>query len=113
MGAFLLERSGGWSDVEVELVASEDGVGALDHHPPGHPLRSFGSAKELTTAIGAFLDTWNQHPKPFAWVNDADQIRAKIDRHRVTRSQGHATSLSVHVSPLWRHRQKGCPTGSV
>jgi hypothetical protein len=28
-------------------------------------------------------------------------------------TQGHTTPLSVHVTPLWRHRQKGCPTGSV
>ena len=27
--------------------------------------------------------------------------------------QGHTTPLSVHVTPSWRHRQKGCPTGSV
>ncbi|MDX6314084.1 MAG: hypothetical protein QOF44_3548 [Streptomyces sp.] len=55
-------------------------MGALDHHPPGHPLRSFRSVKEFTTAICAFIDTWNQHPKPFTWVKDADQILAKIDR---------------------------------
>ena len=29
---------------------------------------SFRSIKELVTAIGAFIDTWNQHPRPFAWA---------------------------------------------
>jgi hypothetical protein len=55
-------------------------VGALDHHPPGHPPRSFRSVKELTTAIGAFIDTWNQHPSRSPGSRDADQILAKIDR---------------------------------
>ena len=41
---------------------------------------SFTSVKELTTAIGAFIDTWNKHPTPFTWVKDADQILAKIER---------------------------------
>ena len=27
--------------------------------------------------------------------------------------QGHTTLCAVHVTPSWRHRQKGCPTGSV
>ena len=27
---------------------------------------SVTSAKELTIAVGAFIDTWNDHPRPFA-----------------------------------------------
>jgi transposase len=41
---------------------------------------SFTSVKELVAAIGAFIDHWNDHPRPFAWTKDADQILASIDR---------------------------------
>jgi transposase len=33
---------------------------------------SFTSAKELVAAIGAFIEHWNDHPRPFAWIKDAD-----------------------------------------
>jgi hypothetical protein len=41
---------------------------------------SFTSVKELTAAIGAFIDHWNKHPRPFAWAKDADEILASIKR---------------------------------
>jgi transposase len=41
---------------------------------------SFTSVKELVTAIGAFIDSWNQHPRPFAWTKNADEILSKIER---------------------------------
>jgi hypothetical protein len=41
---------------------------------------SFTSVKELTAAIGAFIDGWNDHPRPFAWTKDADEILGKINR---------------------------------
>jgi transposase len=41
---------------------------------------SFTSVRELTSAIGAFIDTWNDHPRPFAWTKDADEILGKIQR---------------------------------
>jgi transposase len=41
---------------------------------------SFTSVKELTTAIGAFIDSWNEHPVPFTWTKDADEILTKIKR---------------------------------
>jgi hypothetical protein len=41
---------------------------------------SFTSVKELVAAIGAFIDSWNDHPRPFAWTKDADEILASIDR---------------------------------
>ena len=41
---------------------------------------SFTSVKELTSAIGAFIDSWNEHPRPFAWTKDADEILGKIQR---------------------------------
>jgi transposase len=41
---------------------------------------SFTSVKELVSAIGAFIDHWNEHPHPFAWTKDADEILGKIER---------------------------------
>ncbi len=41
---------------------------------------SFTSVSELTAAIGAFIDSWNDHPRPFAWTKDADKILGKIKR---------------------------------
>jgi transposase len=41
---------------------------------------TFTSVKDLTTAIGAFIDQWNDHPRPFTWTKDADQILASINR---------------------------------
>ena len=41
---------------------------------------SFTSVKELTAAIGAFIDSWNDHPVPFTWTKDPDEILASIKR---------------------------------
>lgn len=41
---------------------------------------SFTSVRQLTDTIGAFIDTWNDHPRPFAWTKDADEILGKIQR---------------------------------
>ena len=41
---------------------------------------SFTSVKELTAAIGTFIDHWNDHPRPFTWTKDADEILRKINR---------------------------------
>ena len=35
---------------------------------------SFDSVKELMTAIGAFIDGWNQRCHPFVWTKTADEI---------------------------------------
>ena len=32
------------------------------------------STKELESAIGDWIDQWNQHPKPFVWHKSADEI---------------------------------------
>ncbi|MQA85096.1 MAG: IS630 family transposase, partial [Streptosporangiales bacterium] len=34
----------------------------------------------LTAAIGAFIDGWNNHPRPFTWTKHADEILASIRR---------------------------------
>ena len=41
---------------------------------------SFTSVRQPTAAIGAFTDGWNDHPRPFAWTKDADEILASINR---------------------------------
>jgi hypothetical protein len=41
---------------------------------------SFTSVKDLVSAIGAFIDHWNDHPRPSAWTKDADEIIGKIRR---------------------------------
>ena len=41
---------------------------------------SFTSVRQLTAAIGAFTGSWNDHPRPFAWTKDADEIPASIQR---------------------------------
>src|SRR5487761_1518352 len=47
---------------------------------------SFTSVKELVAAIGAFIDHWNDHPRPFAWTKDADEILASINRAKTKTS---------------------------
>ena len=41
---------------------------------------TFTSVSELISAIGAFIDHWNEHPRPFIWTKDADEILASIQR---------------------------------
>ena len=41
---------------------------------------SFGSVKELITAIGTFIDGWNERCHPFVWTKTADQILTKANR---------------------------------
>jgi hypothetical protein len=39
---------------------------------------TFRSVKELTTAIGRFIDAYNDRCEPFAWIKDADELLARI-----------------------------------
>jgi hypothetical protein len=41
---------------------------------------SFTSVRQLTAATGAFTDGRNDHPRPFTWTKDADEILASINR---------------------------------
>jgi hypothetical protein len=43
---------------------------------------SFRSVRELTGAIGAFIDAYNDRCHPFTWTKDADQLSAKIKPRR-------------------------------
>jgi transposase len=47
---------------------------------------SFTSVKELVATIGAFIDHWNDHPVPFTWTKDADEILRKINRAKTKAS---------------------------
>ena len=42
----------------------------------------FRSVKELTTAIGAYIDAYNDRCQPFSWTKNADQLLAKIKRSK-------------------------------
>ena len=52
---------------------------------------SYTSVRELTTAIGAFIDSWNEHPVPFAWTKDADELLAKVRPSKSDRQLTNAT----------------------
>jgi transposase len=39
---------------------------------------TFRSVKELTTAIGTFIDAYNDRCQPFSWTKDADELLTKI-----------------------------------
>ena len=39
------------------------------------------SVRQLNTDIRAWIDTWNDNPKPFIWTKTADQILASISRY--------------------------------
>jgi hypothetical protein len=60
------------------LQAQPRGVVLLDHHPQAIRRGSF--TWELTAAIDAFIDNWNDHPIPFAWTKDAATILDSIKR---------------------------------
>jgi len=37
---------------------------------------TFHSVKDLETAIGTYIDGWNERAHPFTWTKDADEIIA-------------------------------------
>jgi hypothetical protein len=43
--------------------------------------------RQLTDTIGAFIDSWNDHPRPFTWTKDADEILAAIKRAKTRTSR--------------------------
>jgi transposase len=47
---------------------------------------SYTSVRQLTDTIGTFIDHWNDHPHPFAWTKDADEILGKIQRAKTKTS---------------------------
>ena len=49
---------------------------------------TFRNVRELTTAIRAFIDGWNNRAHPFVWTKTADQILTKAHR-QPTSNTGH------------------------
>jgi transposase len=47
------------------------------------------SVRELEGAIQAWIDTWNEHPRPFAWTKTADQVLDTITTYcqRISNSE--------------------------
>ena len=39
------------------------------------------SVKELTTDLEAWVNTWNENPRPFVWTKTADEILNKLKRY--------------------------------
>ena len=39
---------------------------------------TFRSVKDLTAAIGRFIDAYNDRCQPFPWTKDADELLAKV-----------------------------------
>lgn len=50
---------------------------------------TFTSVKDLITAIGTFIDGWNERCQPFTWTKTADEILAKA-------TSGRRTSFARH-----------------
>ena len=48
---------------------------------------SFTSVRQLTGTIGTFIDSWNDHPRPFTWTKGADEILAAIKRAKTRTSR--------------------------
>jgi hypothetical protein len=63
---------------------------------------SFTSVKELTSAIGAFIDHWNSHPHPFTWTKGAytilDSIKRATTKHQVIQTNRTAAGVAIGKS---------------
>jgi transposase len=77
---------------------------------------SFVSVRQLTAAIGGFLDQWNEHPWPFVWTKDAYEIIGRIRRGMLKQTALQPTTVFRHC----RLRNPGlsfasdadCPAGN-
>ncbi len=58
--------------------AFRHGVSALGGAGAAGSVQSAGQVKELTAAIGAFIDAYNDRCQPFAWTKDADELLTKV-----------------------------------
>jgi hypothetical protein len=58
----------------------------LRDHPEGLPPRLVHLRPPATDTIGAFIDSWNDHPHPSTWIKDADEILGKIHRAKTKTS---------------------------
>jgi hypothetical protein len=48
---------------------------------------AFHSVTDLQSSIEAFLNAWNQDPKPFVWTATVESIQEKLNRCRRTLEQ--------------------------
>jgi hypothetical protein len=48
---------------------------------------TFTSVADLQTAIGTYIEAWNERCAPFHWVKDADTILAKAVRPKPPNAQ--------------------------
>src|SRR5437868_4082433 len=54
---------------------------------PSDPPWRLLSVADLEAAIEAFLQAWNQHPKPFVWTATVESIQENLTRCRRTLEQ--------------------------
>ena len=62
---------------------------------------SFTSVRQLTDTIGAFIDNWNDHPRPFAWTKTPTRSSPRSTAPRLKQTLLHTTS---YCSLLRRYR---------
>jgi hypothetical protein len=84
MGVTLFER-----DLEIRtgitfLNAGPERGLVIDGIQPhrGHPPRHLPLLKELTTAIGAFIDAYNTRCQSFAWTKTSEDILTRAGSQR-------------------------------
>jgi len=80
-----------------------------------HAIRrgTFHSVKDLETAIGTYIDGWNERAHPFTWTKGADEIisHAKPSPHqkrlttRDTRTSGSRAAGTGYVAAAARRDQ--------
>jgi hypothetical protein len=45
---------------------------------------TFGSVRDLTTAIRTYINGWNNRAHPFVWIETAEEILEKANRQNTT-----------------------------
>ena len=65
---------------------------------------SFCNVKELITAIGRFIDGWNERCRPFTWTKTADEILPHAQRQRTSDAR-HLERESADSDLLSSHRK--------
>lgn len=55
---------------------------------------TFNTVDRLVEAIDTWVEPWNDDPKPFIWKTPADELLAKVQRGRATRT--HQTNSATH-----------------
>src|ERR1700733_6348623 len=93
----------GMHDVQARCLASgsEPGclaqdVGLLERRALAEQVEAgatvrrgtFPSVRELTTAIGVFIDAYNHRAQPFSWTKDADELLTKNETVEQLMSRG-------------------------